>query len=79
MIRSCFDDLRRKKEVQEKRNISISTISEETGLSQGAILRIENLTMERIYISTLTTLCGYFKIDSISELIEFHEDEAIWG
>ena len=48
MIRSYFEDLRRLKEFRERRDLSIRTIAEETGLSQGAILRVKNLTMERI-------------------------------
>ena len=69
-MRSYFDDLRRKKEFLEKRNLSIRIIAEETGLSQGAILRVKNMTMERMYLSTIWTLCGYFDVKSICDLIE---------
>lgn len=75
MIRSYFDDLRRKKEYVEKRDLSIRVIAEETGLSQGAILRIKNVTMERLYLSTVWTLCRYFGVKSICELIEFTPDD----
>ena len=79
MIRSYFDDLRRKKEFLEKRDLTIRIIAEETGLSQGAILRIKNVNMERLYLSTIWTLCRYFDVKSICELIEFTPDEAING
>jgi len=53
MIRSHFEDLRRRKEFRERRDLSIHTIAMETGLSQGAILRIKNVTLERICLPTL--------------------------
>jgi DNA-binding Xre family transcriptional regulator len=75
MMRSHFDDLRRFKEFREKRDLSVRTISEETGLSQGAILRVKNLSLERVYFSTLETLCKYFDVKSLSDLIEYVPDE----
>ena len=74
MILSHFEDLRRHKEFLERRNLPIRTISEETGLSQGTILRVKNLKMERVYLSTLETLCRYFGVKSISELMEYVPD-----
>ena len=71
MLRSHFDDLRRLKEHRERRDLTIRTIAEESGLSQGAILRVKNLKMERVYLSTLETLCEYFNVQSLSELIEY--------
>ena len=79
MIRSYFDDLRRKKEFLEKRDLSIRSIAEETGLSQGAILRVKNVTMERLYLSTVWTLCRYFGVKSICDLIEFTPEEMTTG
>jgi DNA-binding Xre family transcriptional regulator len=75
MMRSHFEHLRRQKAYLEKRDLPIRTISEETGLSQGAILRVKNLKMERVYLSTLETLCRYFGVKSLSELIEYVPDE----
>ena len=76
MIRSHFEDLRRRKEFHEHRDLSIRTIAEETRLSQGAILRVKNLTMERISLSTLERLCRFFNVQSLSELIEYVPDDA---
>ena len=74
MIASHFEDLRRRKEYIERRDLPIRKISEETGLSQGAILRVKNATMERISLSTLETLCRYFEVKSLSDLIEYVPD-----
>ena len=71
MIRSHFDDLRRHKEYRERRDLPIRVIAEETGLSQGAILRVKNVKMERVYLSTLETLCRYFGVKSLCDLIEY--------
>jgi DNA-binding Xre family transcriptional regulator len=74
MMRSHFEDLRRLKEFREKRDLPIRTISEETGLSQGAILRVKNLSLQRVYFSTLEALCSYFEVKTLSELIEYVPD-----
>jgi len=74
LIASHFEDLRRRKEYIERRDLPIRKISEETGLSQGAILRVKNATMERISLSTLETLCRYFEVKSLSDLIEYVPD-----
>jgi len=71
MLRSHFEDLRRHKAYREKRDLSIRTVALETGLSQGAVLRVKNLSMERVYLSTLETLCEYFGLKSLCELIEY--------
>ena len=71
MIRSHFEDLRRLKAYKERRDLPIRTIAEETGLSQGAILRVKNLKMERVYLSTLETLCEYFGVNTLADLIEY--------
>ncbi len=76
LIRSHFEDLRRYKEYRERRTLPIRTIAAETGLSQGAILRVKNVTMERISLSTLAKLCRYFDVKSLRELIEYVPDEV---
>ena len=76
MIRSHFEDLRRHKEFRERRDLPIRTIAGETGLSQGAILRVKNATMERISLSTLEALCRYFGVKSLCDLIEYVPDAS---
>ena len=75
MIVSHFEQLRRHKCYMEKRDLPVRTIAEETGLSQGAILRVKNVTMERISLSTLEALCRYFEVKSLSDLIEYMPDQ----
>jgi len=75
MIVSHFEDLRRLKELRERRDLSIRTIAEETGLSQGAILRIKNVTLERVCLPTLERLCRYFNVKSLSDLLEYGPEE----
>ena len=77
MIRSHFEDLRRNKEFHEHRDLTIRTIALESGLSQGAVLRVKNISMERVYLSTLDTLCRYFAVKSLCDLIEYSTDAAI--
>lgn len=76
MIQSHFEDLRRGKEFRERRDLSVRAIAEETGLSQGAILRVKNATMERVSLSTLERLCRYFGVASLCELIDYVPNEA---
>ena len=71
MIISHFENLRRRKEYRESRDLSVRTISEETRLSQGAILRVKNATMARISLSTLEALCRYFEVKALNNLIEY--------
>jgi DNA-binding Xre family transcriptional regulator len=77
MMRSHFEDLRRLKAFRERRGLPIRTISQETGLSQGAILRVKNLNMERVYLSTLETLCRYFDVRSLADLMEYVPNEEL--
>lgn len=81
MFLSHFENQRRHKEYIEKRDLTIRKIAEETGLSQGAILRVKNATMERISLTTLEALCRYFNVSSLCDLIEYvpspESEEAI--
>lgn len=74
MIKSNFDDLRRRKAYREHRNLPLRVIARETGLSLGAINRLKNERFERVYLSTLEKLCTYFAVATLSELIEFVPD-----
>ena len=71
MIRSHFQDLRRKKALEERRDISLRTVAKETGLALGTVQRVNSGHIDKVYLSTLETLCRYFGVQSISELIEY--------
>lgn len=79
MLRSHFEDLRRQKAFRERRALPIRLIAEETGLSQGAILRVKNVTLERISLSTLERLCCYFDVKSLCDLIELRPTSSKKG
>jgi DNA-binding Xre family transcriptional regulator len=71
MIYSHFQDLRRRKALEEKRDISLRNIAEETGLAFTTIQRFSSGKIEKVHLSTLNVLCKYFGIQSIGELIEY--------
>jgi DNA-binding Xre family transcriptional regulator len=75
MIYSHFQDLRRKKAFNEKRDISLRTIAEETGLAFTTVQRVSSGKIEKVHLSTLETLCKYFGVESIVELIEYVPDD----
>jgi DNA-binding Xre family transcriptional regulator len=75
MIRSKFDRLRREKAATENRDISLRTVATETGLALGTVLRLNKGQVERVYLTTLDTLCKYFQLQEIGQLIEYIPDE----
>ena len=60
MIRSNLNMLRARKETAEGRKLPYRVISEETGLSQGVLVRLMNSDFERIETPTLDAICAYF-------------------
>lgn len=77
VIQSHFNDLRRKKGLEEKRDISLRTVARETKLALGTVQRMASETDEGfagVRISTLETLCKYFGVSSIADLIEYRAD-----
>ena len=76
MIRCKFDLLRRQKAARENRDISLRRVAQETGLAIATIQRLNKANSERIYLSTLDTLCRYFDVADLSELLEYAPDEA---
>jgi len=71
MIKSNFEDLRRRKAYEEKRKLPLRLIADETGLSLGAIHRVSSGNMEAIHIATVDTLCRYFGLTNTNELLEY--------
>jgi len=76
VIQSKVAELRRRKEYQEGRDLPLRTIAAETGLAIGTVQRLMKGDTERVYLSTLNTLCAYFKVSQISELIEYVPETA---
>ena len=75
MIRSKLKYLRVKKEEEESRKLTYKVITEETGLSEGVLVRLINSNFERVETPTLNTLCRYFQC-GIGELLEYVPDAA---
>ena len=71
MLKSRFDDLRRKKELEEKRDLPLRVIAADTKLALSTIQRVKTGPLGGLRLSTLETLCQYFSADSISDLIEY--------
>ena len=71
MIKSHFQDLRRRKAFQEGRNLPLRTIADETKLSLTTVQRISSGDMKGIRLTTLDTLCDYFGVESLSDLVEY--------
>ncbi len=70
MIRSKLKYLRVKKEEQQGRKLTYKVITEETGLSEGVLVRLMNSNFERVETPTLSALCGYFEC-GIGDLLEY--------
>lgn len=71
MIKLHFNELLKKKALLEDRKLPVRTVAQETGLSAATIQRLRREDPGRVYFSTLNTLCHYFGLSNISELIEF--------
>lgn len=50
------------KELRESRKLTYRTISKETGISTGTLVRYTSQVVDKVDMSTLETLCEYFKI-----------------
>ena len=57
-------------ELMKKKGLNQKQVAEATGLSPGTVNKIYKNKFDRIDNHTVTTLCKYFELKSISELIE---------
>ena len=73
MIRSQLKRLRFNKEEAEGRKLTYKTITEETGLSEGVIVRLMNSNFDRVDTQTLNAMCAYFQCD-LCDLLEYVPD-----
>jgi DNA-binding Xre family transcriptional regulator len=71
MLKSKFDTLRRRKALSENRDLSIRTVAAESGLAVGTIQRVRSGDAGKVNLSTVETLCRYFAVSSIAEVIEY--------
>ena len=76
MIYSTLKQLIAKKEIEERRKISYRTISAETGISTGTLVRLCDFQgIKKIEANTIETLCRYFRCD-VGDLLKFFDDPA---
>lgn len=75
MLVSKFNDLRRRKGLQEGRDISTRAVATETGLSLTTVQRASGKNIQNLHVHTLEKLCAYFEVKSLSELVEYVPDK----
>lgn len=73
MIRSRLKRLRLDKEESENRKLTYKVITQETGLSEGVIVRLMSAQIDRVDMTTLDALCRYFGC-SVCDLLEYVPD-----
>ena len=78
MIRSKLKQLRLDKEERERRKLTYKVISQETGLSEGVLVRMINSNFERVETPTLNALCKYFGCD-VGDLLGYVPDDQREG
>jgi DNA-binding Xre family transcriptional regulator len=73
MVTSNFSVLLARKEQREKKNIPISEVSRETGISRRALQQWANNTITRFDAPILSALCKYFDC-KVGDLLEYVPD-----
>ncbi len=74
MIRILLIKLLDEKSFQEKRRITLSEVSEKTGISRATLTRIANVPGNVTNTDTINALCKYFGCQP-GELLSYIEDE----
>lgn len=70
VINNRFGILLAQKRMAEKRRVSLSEVSEKTGVSRTSLQSWENNTVTRFDLSVMDALCQYFKVGP-GELFEY--------
>lgn len=76
VIHSHFNELRRKKGLSERRDISVRAVARDTGLALTTVQRIaseDEKKLAGVSVGTLEKLCAYFGV-GVGELIEYRAD-----
>ena len=72
-INNRFGILLAEKQKDERRNIPLAEVSEETGISRRALYAWENNTVSRFDVPVINALCQYFGVQP-GELFEYVTD-----
>jgi putative transcriptional regulator len=75
MIRVLLIQLLDEKSFREKRRITLSEVSKETGISRATLTRIANVPGNVTNTDTINALCKYFECQP-GELLSYVEDEV---
>ena len=75
MIRILLIKLLDEKAFKEKRRITLSEVSEKTGISRATLTRIANVPGNVTNTDTINALCKYFECQP-AELLVYVEDES---
>lgn len=76
MIKLKFAELKRQKALREGRDLTLRTIAAETGLAVDTVHRLNKGETGRVYLSTLDTLCKYFGVKEVGELLDYSLEET---
>jgi hypothetical protein len=74
---SRFNELRRRKALDENRDISLREVARQTGLSLGVIQRVASpdpVEVEGLRLSSIRALVQYFGLRGIDQLIEYRDE-----
>lgn len=74
MIRILLIKLLDEKSFREKRRITLSEVSEKTGISRATLTRIANIPGNVTNTDTINALCKYFECEP-GELLSYIEDQ----
>ena len=72
-INNRFGVLLAEKQKEERRNIPLAEVSENTGISRRALYAWENNTVSRFDVPVINALCMYFDVQP-GELFEYVPD-----
>lgn len=73
-VNNRFAVLLAEKQIKERRNISLSEVSEATGISRKTLYAWENNKVNRFDVPVINALCHYFGVNP-GDLFEYIEDE----
>lgn len=59
----------------ETQGLDQKSLAAKTGLSPTTVSRLYKNRFDRIDVGTVTTLCGFFGLQSINELIEIEQED----
>ncbi|RLJ22029.1 XRE family transcriptional regulator [bacterium endosymbiont of Escarpia laminata] len=75
MIRVLFKQLLDEKAFRERKRITLSDVSKETGISRATLTRVSNIPGYNTNTDTLNSLCRYFDC-APGKLLEIRDEDG---